>query len=100
MKTRIQSIHFDADSKLLEYIETKLAKLPHYFSDITSASVYLKLDKASDHENKVVEIRLEVPGYHDLFVSSRNKSFEHAFDKSLDVLKNRVVKVKEKIRGN
>ena len=29
MKINVQSIHFDADRKLLDYIETKIAKLDH-----------------------------------------------------------------------
>ena len=43
MKINVQSIHFDADRKLLDYIETKIAKLDHYFDQIIQGNIYLKV---------------------------------------------------------
>jgi len=97
MKVNIQSVHFDADRKLLDFIEHKLAKLAVQYDRIIESEVTLKLDNAADHENKIAEIRLHVPG-NDLFAKRQCKSFEEALDTAIDALKNQLVKHKEKIR--
>ena len=69
MRVKIQSIHFDADQKLLDFIENKVGKLNTYSNSIIDSEVYLKLDKGDSHENKVAEIKLLVPG-NDLFAKA------------------------------
>ena len=61
MEIRIQSVKFDADVKLTDYINKKVAKLDRFFDGIIAAEVSLSL--TPDHENKKVAIRLEIPGY-------------------------------------
>ena len=56
MDIKIQSIHFDADDKLVEFIEGKLGKLEQFFDHIINAEVYLKVDKAESRDNKIVEM--------------------------------------------
>ncbi|HOK60895.1 MAG: ribosome-associated translation inhibitor RaiA [Tenuifilum sp.] len=98
MNVKIQSIKFDADRKLLDYVEKKAAKLERYFDNIVETEVYLKLENSQDMENKVVEFRLKVPG-NDLFAQRKGKTFEEATDLCIDVLKGQVKKFKEKLRG-
>ena len=74
MNVKIQSIHFDADKKLLEFIETKVTKLRTFNHDIIDGNVYLRLDKNETHENKMVEIKLIIPG-NDVFAKKQCKSF-------------------------
>ena len=62
MNIKIHSIRFDADNKLLEFINSKIRKLIQYYDDIIGAEVFLRLDRSQDLENKVVEIRLLLPG--------------------------------------
>ena len=57
MKIRVQSIHFDADKKLLQFIEEKVDKLVHFYDHIIGGEVTLKVDKASDNKNKIVQIK-------------------------------------------
>ena len=45
MVTKIQSVHFTADQKLILMIEEKLEKLNHYFKPEGSAEVILKMEK-------------------------------------------------------
>ncbi|MBR5811994.1 MAG: HPF/RaiA family ribosome-associated protein, partial [Alistipes sp.] len=45
MNVQIQSVKFDASSKLVEFIEKKLAKLDRFAENATGADVVLKLDK-------------------------------------------------------
>lgn len=97
MKINIQSLHFDADKKLLDFIEGKLQKLAGQYDKIIESEVTLKLDKSATNENKIAEIRLHVPG-NDLYASRQCKTFEEATDLAVDALKSQLVKHKEKIR--
>lgn len=97
MKINIQSVHFDADHKLLEFIEGKLNKLSSLFDSIIEGEVTLRLDKASNNENKIAEIRLHVSG-NDLFAKRQCKTFEEATDQCAEALKHQLVKHKEKVK--
>lgn len=98
MIIRINAVKFDADIKLEQFIEKKVSKLTRYFDDIIKAEVFLKLENAADLENKVVEIKVEVPGS-DLFARKQSKSFEESTDIVVDALKQQILKHKEKLRG-
>ena len=47
MTVNIHSVHFDADTKLLEYVNFKIKKLTHFEDRIIKVDVFLKLDKKS-----------------------------------------------------
>jgi putative sigma-54 modulation protein len=95
MKVNIQSVHFDADQKLIDFIESKVLKLTSQYDKIIVTDVTLRIDKATNNENKIAEIRLHVPG-NDLYAKRQCKSFEEATDQSVDALKNQIIKHKEK----
>lgn len=97
MSIQIHSIHFDADKKLLTLIEKKVEKLSQFFDAIIGSDVYLKIDKSDNAENKVVEIKLRVPG-NDLFVKRQCGTFEEAAEECTDALKQQLKKKKEKSR--
>jgi putative sigma-54 modulation protein len=97
MKIQIHSIHFDADKKLVDLITKKVEKLTHFFDAIIGSEVYMKIDKASTAENKVVEIKLNVPG-NDLFVKRQCQSFEEAADECTEALRQQLKKRKEKTK--
>ena len=98
MNIRINAVRFDTDVKLEQFIQKKVSKLGRYFDDIINAEVYLKVENNQDLENKVVEIRLDVPGS-DLFARKQSKTFEESTDNAIDALKQQILKRKEKIRG-
>jgi putative sigma-54 modulation protein len=98
MNIKIQSIHFDADKKLLEFVEEKVAKLGRYHDSIIGGEVFLKIDKSSQADNKVAEIKIHMPG-NDLFVKKQCKSFEEAVDSGIVALTSQVKKYKEKLKG-
>jgi putative sigma-54 modulation protein len=97
MNIKMHSIRFDADQKLISFIDTKVKKLPTVYDDIMGAEVFLRLDKDSDRENKLVEIKLDVKGQ-PVFAKKKCKTFEEATDLSIDALKKQLVKRKAKIR--
>jgi putative sigma-54 modulation protein len=96
MKLNIQSIHFDADKKLIDYIQKKIDKLETFYDRIIDGEVFLKVDKDSHQENKILEVKINIPG-HNLFVKERSRSFEAAADEALEALKAQVKKHKEKV---
>ncbi len=98
MKLQIHSVHFDADKKLLDFIEKRVAKLETFFDRITGGEVYLRLEKGEhSRENKTVEIKLFIPN-NNLFVKEKGLSFEAATDEAVEALKKQVSKHKTKMR--
>jgi putative sigma-54 modulation protein len=95
MNIQIQSVHFDADQKLLSFIEEKVGKLNVMHDKIVKGEVTLKLDKSESNENKVAEIRLHVPG-NDLFAKKQCSTFEEATDLAVDALKTQIKRYKER----
>ncbi len=99
MKITVQSIHFDADQKLLDFIREKVDKLVTYYDNIIGGEVFLKLDKSSDMKNKIVQIKLTIPG-NDILVKEQCRTFEEATDLCMEVLTRQVKKHKDRIRNN
>ena len=96
MNVNIQTVHFDADSKLLEYVNTKLQKLSNFNDRIIKVNVFLKLDNVVHAiKDKIAEIRVHVPR-HNFFVKSSSKSFEESFDDALESMVAQIKKNKEK----
>lgn len=93
MDIRIQSLKFDADQKLIDFIEKKFSKLPKFYDEISNVEIVLSL--LPDHENKNVKVMVEVPGNH-ILVERHSKTFENAAVDCVDVLKDLLVKAKEK----
>lgn len=98
MQVKIQSIHFDADKKLLDFIQEKVDKLGHYYNGIMGGEVFLRLENSKDTHNKVAEIKL-LTGKGDLFAKRQCRSFEEAVTESADALRIQVKKHKEKIKN-
>ncbi len=99
MNIKIQSVKFDADKKLIDYIESKVGKLTQVADDILTAEVILKLDKADSNENKIAEIRIDIPHNSDIFAKKQSKSFEESVDNVTVALRRQLKKFKEKQRG-
>jgi len=96
MTVNIQTVRFDADSKLLEHINKKLEKLANYHDRIIKVDVYLKLDNVVHQiKDKVAEIRVKVPR-HEFFVKQTSKSFEESFDSAMDSTITQIKRLKEK----
>ncbi len=95
MKVQIQSIHFDADTKLIDIIQKKLDKLDTYFDSAIDSEVILKVNNEGI-ENKTVEIKLNLPG-DQLFAEKSNGSFEAATDHCTEALRRQLKKHKEKM---
>ncbi len=98
MNIQIHSLRFDADKKLVDFVHQKVEKLTLFSEDIVNAEVTLRIDKDHERENKISEIRLDLPGG-PLFAKKQSKSFEEATDDTIDALKKQITRHKEKLRG-
>ncbi|MFN8154140.1 MAG: ribosome-associated translation inhibitor RaiA [Bacteroidia bacterium] len=99
MKVKVQSIHFDADHKLIAFVEDKVDKLTQFYESIIDSEVYLRLDKSDAKENKIAEIKISTPGK-TLFAREQCKTFEEATDSAVEALRRQITKHKEKQRGD
>ena len=97
MDIKIHSIRFDADVKLLTFIRNKVDKLVQFYDDIIGAEVFLRLENTQGIDNKVVEIRLVIPG-NELFAKRQTKSFEESADLAAEALRRQIRKHKTKLK--
>lgn len=99
MNIKIQSVKFDADKKLIDYIESKVGKLNQVADDILGAEVILRVDNSDNNENKMAEIRIDIPHGSDIFAKKQCKTFEESIDLASVALRRQLKKFKEKQRG-
>lgn|SRR5699024_4506705 len=99
MNITVQSIKFDADQKLIEFIKKKTGKLQQYLDNIIEGVCYLKLENVDNEENKIVELKLNIPG-HQLFAKAQAKTFEEATDIAVESIRRQINKHKTKTRTN
>lgn len=93
MDTIIQSLGFKAGEALESFIREKLDTVK---SDrIIRANVTLYLGSDGNPENKISEIKLEVPG-NDMFVKKGSGHFETAITECVEVLKQQVNRERDK----
>ncbi|MBG7630587.1 MAG: ribosome-associated translation inhibitor RaiA [Bacteroidetes bacterium] len=97
MKVNVQSVNFNADKSLIEFVEKKLSGLDKYYDKIVDADVFLKVQQTSGKENKLFEVKLNVPG-NDFIVKKQCKTFEEGAMLVSDSLKRQLTKKKEKVR--
>ena len=89
----IKSLKFDADEKLLDYIEKKVGKTEKFFDNLADIDVTLSL--LPDAENKSVKLQTHIPG-EELVIERQARTFEEAVTEAADALKEKIVRAKEK----
>ena len=94
MKLQVHSIHFDADQKLVDFIQRKVDKLETFYDRVVDGEVFLRLNNEGV-DNKTVEIKVKVPGTL-LFAKEQARSFEAATDMATEALRIQIRKFKEK----
>jgi ribosome hibernation promoting factor len=96
MNVNIQTVHFDADGKLMNHVSSKLRKLNTFHDRIIKVDVFLKLDNVVHNiKDKIAEIRVHVPRKR-FFVKASSKSFEESFDSALESLVSQIKRKKQK----
>lgn len=97
MKVFVQSVNFNADKDLIDFIEKKVTSLEKYYDKIVDSEVFLKVQQTSEKENKTVDIKINIPG-NDIVVKKQCKTFEEGTMVAVDSLKRKLTKEKEKVR--
>ncbi|MEO0527692.1 MAG: ribosome-associated translation inhibitor RaiA [Bacteroidota bacterium] len=97
MKVNTQSVNFNADGKLIDFIQNRLDKLELFYDKVISTDVYLKVENTSSKINKIVEIKVNVPG-DKMIVKKQCKSFEEGVDAACSSLERSLKKRKQKLR--
>lgn len=97
MNVSINSVHFKADSRLEEFIEKKVNKLSDLYEGVIGSDVTLKVSKSEVKDNKIAEIRIQIPGY-DLYAKKQSNTFEEATDTAISALKKQLEKHKGRFK--
>ncbi|MEN9445307.1 MAG: hypothetical protein RIS47_2198 [Bacteroidota bacterium] len=95
MNIRINAVHFSASESLEEFITQRINKLSLFQDKIQSAEVFLRLENVQNKENKIVEIKLIVPG-EEFFAEKQSESFEKSTDLAIEALRRQLKKHKGK----
>ena len=98
MKVNTQSVNFNADQKLIDFIQLRMDKLDQYYDKVIKTDVVLKLGNASEKQNKIFEAKISVPG-DSLIVKKVCKTFEEGADSAVNSLQRQLKKRKEKLRA-
>lgn len=99
MKIQIQSLHFTADKKLLDFISKKMKKLDQFYDRIIDSDVILSLENMNTQiKDKVVVIRTKIPGTI-LIAREKAKVFEESVDLAIESLRRQLERYKTKIKN-
>jgi len=99
MKVFTQSVNFNADKKLIIYADEKVLGLVKYHDKIVDAEVFLKVLNISDKENKLTEIKINIPGS-ELKIKREARTFEEGINSAVDNLKRQLKRSKERHRDS
>jgi putative sigma-54 modulation protein len=95
MKVQVHAVNFNIDKKLAVLIEEKVETLVKFYEKIINAEVFLKVQKTSEKENKIIELKIGIPGK-DKLVKKTSNTFEDALLQAVSSMKNSLKRIKEK----
>ena len=99
MKVNVHAVNFNIDKKLVDFIDERMSKLEKYYDKVISSDAFLKVEIISEKENKIVELKVLVPG-DDFIVKKQSKTFEEATDLAIESLERLLLKRKEKLKAH
>jgi putative sigma-54 modulation protein len=99
MKVNVHAVNFTVDKKLVDFAQVRVYKLEKYYDKVVSSDIFLKVENTSDKENKIAEIKINVPG-DDFLVKKQCKTFEEAIELACESLERLLLKRKEKISSH
>lgn len=98
MNIQVNTVHFTADQKLIDFVNKKVSKLDTFFEGIIGAEVIMKVEKPETANNKIAEIKLSIPGADYLFAQKQSDTFEESIDLAIDAIRRQLAKYKEKLK--
>ena len=93
MEIKIKTLKFDGSEQLSAFVEKKVNRLARFLddSDLQTVEVTLKNEVDSKH----AKIQLHIPG-EELVIERNAKTFEDAITASVDAMKEKITRAKEK----
>ena len=98
MELRIQSVNFDASTKLKEFAEKKANKLLKYSDDLIQSEMIMKELRPEGPNNKEVSMKINIKSG-ESFASKTADTFEEAIDLCMEALEKQIIRTKEKKSG-
>ncbi len=99
MKVNVHAVNFNVDRKLVGFTQARLDKLDKYYDKVVYSDVFFKLENTGNKENKIAEIKINVPG-DEFIVKKQCKSFEEAVELAAESMQRLLVKRKQKVRAH
>jgi len=99
MKWDIQTVGFQAKDGLTETTKEQIQKLEKFFAPIIGVEVYYRLINDDHQENKIVEIKLNIPG-EDIYADHRSHSFDRSLHEAIEKVKRQLIRKKEVERAH
>lgn len=99
MEKTIEPVNFNASQELIDHVDEIFEKLPKYHDRIVKADIYLKTVQGSPTKEKMVEVKVFLPGK-EVFVKHAAESFISAAQQTYDKVKYQLTKEKEKDKEN
>ena len=99
MKVNVHAVNFTVDVKLVGFVQERMDRLEKYYDKVVSSDVFLKVEKTSEKENKITEIKIHVPG-DEFIVKKQCKTFEEAVEQSAESIERFLIKRKEKVNAH
>ena len=93
MEIKLKTLKFDADQKLIAYVEKKVSRLERFHDGVSEVEVVLTLLQEPDNKN--VKLHIHVPG-EEMIIERNAHSFEEAVTESVDAMKEKLTRAKEK----
>lgn len=94
MNFKLQTLHFNANEKLVAYIDKKMAKFEKNDS-IQNVELTLKVVKPESANNKEANLHVSLPG-RVVHAEKVADTFEEAIDLCVDVVRRELIEIKEK----
>ena len=99
MKVNVHAVNFTVDVKLVGFVQERMDRLEKYYDKVVSSDVFLKVEKTSEKENKIAEIKIHVPG-DEFIVKKQCKTFEEAVEQSAESIERFLIKRKGKVNAH
>lgn len=94
MRIDIETVGFEPEQDLLDYVDEKIKKLSRFFENITGIDVYLKSIHDDNAQTKVAEIKVFLPGP-SIYAEYQTDTFYGAIDQVTEKVKKQLKKRNE-----
>lgn len=90
MEVRIQAIHFDANQRLVDFINKKVDRVVRRVPDTTDVEVNLRVVKPETAMNKEAMVKFTIPQTAEIVAEKTADTFEEAIDLCLEAVERQI----------